>query len=451
MEKHGSKTDRSFPFQSDPGIEVASDQVKELQRRILKRTAQIPDDNRITIKFVREFELAGNWAEVLSSELENDSVYRSGPGSMLPGNHNPEQILQLYRKENTLSQCDESQMLSQSDKQRVSERLRHYRLKAVDSAIIDVMYDACNWVVIDAITEENCLRELAKAQDSVQRAELLMMMGRDVEAFREFSQISPEEINNPENALALVELVERYESPKSALKILKRWFLLEIVLHSLPFDLVGDLISDRKQLELSPRVRYLQSILLHTHEMKLHEITQQLTLVLPDQTEVIPELTDVNLRLKRFGLSMKRLDLMLDEGMPVNLFTLMSNLTDQLIHAAELARHVNNSKFAVQALERAVLSCFVLLNLPESSPDAFMEFFDHIDEQQLTGQMVLETLDDIEELLEEILIFIDSDIQHHMLGVQIAALRRYIKRLNNSSQIGNSDGLSSMPGKYGRH
>ncbi len=125
--------------------------------------------------------------------------------------------------------------------------MRHFKITEIDDSLIEAMYEACNWVVVESITEENCRRELQTTQDAVQRAELYMMMGNDVEAYREFKNITPEESSNPDNTLTLVDLVERYENSKSAVRLLRKWFLLEIVLHPLTYDLVSDLLSERKK------------------------------------------------------------------------------------------------------------------------------------------------------------------------------------------------------------
>ncbi|MCD4655280.1 hypothetical protein K8T06_15265 [bacterium] len=442
MEKNWPYTDNALPLNGELSFNSNTDLIRDMQYRIMRRCSHIPRDGRITIRFIREFEWASNWAETLAADIDSDSTYQTGPGLLLPNVHNPEQILDLYRMDDSLTTTGLSQILTTDERVKVLERLKHFKLSEVDSSVIDALSEACNWVIMESFTEENCLRELAFAEDSVHRAELFMMMGNDVEAFREFKKITADEISNPENALALVELMERYESPKAALKVLKRWFLLEIVLHPLPFDLVYDLIPNRKTPEPTPRVRYLQSILLHSREMDLTNLHHQLLLVLPQQSTQKPELTDVNNRLRKFGLSMNRLDLILDESTPVNLYTMMSSLSEQLIHTADLARNINNAKLAIKALERAVLANFVIVNLPKPLFSDFLEPM--VNDHHLTHHVILDSLDEIEELLEEILVFIGSDIEHYLLSKQISSLRDYIKRLDSANITENSSGMSSM-------
>lgn len=423
--------------------------LRNMQVSIMRRSCHIPEDGRVSIQLIREFEWASNWAETLVDSLEGDSIYpdiASVPGM---GDHHIDQILAVYDEENALSSVGMNQTLTPAERFRIADRLRHYTVTAIDHAVLDAIFDACNWVIVESITEENCLKELASAQDAVQRAELYMLMGNDVEAYREFIKISQEEISNPENALALVNLVERYENPKAALKILRRWFLLEIVLHALPFDLVCDLIPDRKKKDPSARVRYLQSILLHSGTMTDDELMQHMWLVLPHQSVLKPDLDDVERRLKWFGLSMDRLDLMLDDDVPVNLFTMMSSLMEQLVHMAELAKSIENPKLGISALERAVLMGFVMIQLPEPVVDDSFEQM--ISDLNLTSQIVLDTLEEIEEVLEDLVTFSDADLQSQFLVKQIEALRRLLKQKQGAGVMGKSDGVSGLSRKHDSH
>ncbi|HPQ41284.1 MAG TPA: hypothetical protein PLV45_13005 [bacterium] len=449
MEKPNAKSDRKRFRDENLPENGDGDLLREVQFRIMRRSCRIPEDGRISVQLIREYEWSANWADVLINELEGDSVYPSDSGLPLPELHSPEEIILRYHADNQLAIADSGQSLAMDERIRIVDRMRHYRLECIDHSFLDAVFDACNWVVVESITEENCLKELASAEDSVQRAELYMMMGNDVEAYREFRKISQEEISNPENALALVSLVERYETSKAALKILKRWFLLEIVLHPLPFDLVSDLIHDRKKSEISPRIRYLQSILLNAHTMTQDELNRHLVLVLPRKALHVPELADVNRRLKWFGLSMDRLNLMLDDTMPINLCTMMATLTDQLVHFADLAKNTNNVRLAVKALERAVLSNFLVLNLPNPLPE---EAFDSEDQDLgMTRQMVLDNLDDIEDLLDDVLSFVDADGKFTVLIREIEALRRLITHQKTAGMLKDSDGMPGMSRKYDRH
>lgn len=449
MKNNNPRSNSNKSLDDPSSTDGAVDQLRDVQLRIMRRSCRIPGDGRVNVQLIREFEWSANWADVLINALDGDSVYPSDSGIILPHLHDPESIVQKYNTDNHLTATDTSQVLAADERLRVVDRLRHYSVNQIDGALLDAVFEACNWVVVESITEENCLRELAGTEDAVQRAELFMLMGNDVEAYREFRKISREEVSNPENALALVNLVERYESSKAAMKILKRWFVLEIVLHALPFDLVCDVIADRKKKGPSPRVRYLQSILFNAEKMDRDELKRHLVLVMPRKSTHIPNLGDVDRRLKWFGLSMDRLNLMLDDSIPINLHTMMTTLTDQLIHIADLAKNTNNVRLAIQALERAVLANFVLLHLPDPSADD--TFSGTFEDAGLTLQMALDNLDDIEDMTDEILTFIDSDVKYNALIREIQALRGLIQKLNAARTMKESDGMPGMSRKYGRH
>jgi len=442
MEKNWADIKKVTPIYNDFDFSSAADPAKDIQNLIMRQSTHIPEDGRINIRFIKDYEWAANWAESLLLSFE-DSTYQTNSGFLLPTQHESDEIRSLYELDDNLATTGLTPVLTMDERLKVSERLKHFKLSVIDNSLIEALSEACNWIILEAFTKENCLRELEMAENSVHRAELFMMMGNDVEAYREFKKISPEEFSNPENALTLVDLIERYENTKSALKVLKRWFLLEIVLHPIPFDLVYDLIPDKKILEPSPRVRYLKSLLLHSREMDLNDLNRQLFLVLPNKSTQKPELADVNNRLKKFGLSMDQLDLVLDESTPVNLFTMMTGLSEQLIHTADLARSLNDFKLAIKALERAVLANFIIINLPKPIYSDALEPIST--DNQFTNRVILDSLSEIEEQMEELLFFSDLEIEYHLLRKQIECLRSYIERLGTSNIMENSNGMSSMP------
>ncbi len=417
--------------------------IRSMQKIILRQTTRIPADNHINIRFIKEFEYSSNWAEIMTSWLSNDSRFFRIPHGKLPVHHNPEAIRDLYKIENQLASAPFSQ-LNGFECRKIVERMKHFKVTDIDDSLLDAIYDAGNWVISESITEENCRRELEMTQDSIQRAELFMIMGNDVQAYREFVNITPEESSNPENALALVNLVERYESPKSAIRILRKWFLLEIILHPLPFDLVFDLLTDRKKVESSPRTRYLQSLLLQSETMSPKDLYNQLLLVIPSNTLIKPNLQDVDRRLKSFGLSLESMDLVLDENESVNICALLGGVTDQLLHLSDLAHRAKKEKLAVKALERAILSCFVLINLPENltaCSDAL---------ESCTKHMIInDYLNDFHDLMEEF--FDDSAIScnHHLIEKQIAALGKLARHKVTDYYQEESDGMPGMPRKHG--
>jgi hypothetical protein len=419
--------------------------VRHLQKAILRQASRIPSDNHISIRFVKEFEWSSNWAETIASWLGNDSrFYRTSAGK-LPDHHNPDAVFDLYKIENRLSSLPFSE-LTRAECLRVVERMKHFHLADIDDLTLDAMYDASNWVISESITEENCLRELELTHDSIQRAELYMIMGNDVEAYREFKSITAEESSNPENALALVNLVERYDNPKSAIRILRKWFLLEIVLHALPFDLVFDLLTDRKKTEPSPRTRYLQSLLLKSESMTQKELHNHLMLVMPSGINVKPDLKDIDNRLKCFGLSLESMDLVLDENESVNICALLDGVTDQLLHLADLARRAKKEKLATKSLERAILCCFVLMNLPDDSTACFDGF------QTCAKSMVIdEYLDDLNDLMEELFVPPETTYHHRLIEKQIIALGKLARRKVSDFYQEKSDGMPGVPRKHGYH
>lgn len=448
MEKNLPKLNRQRTTGNELKLTDFESIIREYQLKILKRTSHVAADGRVSIRMVREFEWAANWAETLADSLEKDSRYLHTPGLILPGYHNPEAVTDLLSTEDRLSSIGSSQ-LSEEDCFGVIDRMRHFRVTEIDDNLLNSLYDACNWVVMEAITEENCLKELQTTQDAVQRAELYMMMGNDVEAYREFKNITPEETSNPDNTLSLVDLVERYEGAKSAIRLLRKWFLLEIVLHPFTFDLVADLLSERKKLEPSPRIRYLQSILIHSPEMSEEELREHMLLVLPSDMILNPDPLEIDRRLEMFGLNMQSLDLSLDENEPINTYPLIANITEQLLHYADLARSSNNIKLCLKTLERAILGCFTLLNLQEplvndpvacDDPDVF-----------LTHQVIMDYLDDMEDILEEVMFFLDSDIQQQNIISQINALRTLIQKRSAENLQGESNGMPGLPREHGRN
>ncbi len=90
MEKNLPKNNRLRTTGNDVRLTDFETITRDYQLRILKRTSHIPEDGRVCIRFVREFEFSANWAETLASSLENDSRYVNRPNQTLPNCHNPE-------------------------------------------------------------------------------------------------------------------------------------------------------------------------------------------------------------------------------------------------------------------------------------------------------------------------------------------------------------------------
>ncbi len=182
-----------------------------------------------------------------------------------------------------------------------------------------------------------------------------------------------------------------------------------------------------------------------THE----DLKQHMMLVLPSELFLIPDPAEIDRRLGMFGLNMQSMDLTLEENEPIDIYSLVASVTEQLLHYAELARNSNNVKLALKALERAVLGCFALLNMPEPISDQDSIFEDT--EGLFTHRVIQDYLDDMEDLLEEILLFLDSDVQHHALNSQITALRALIERHSAESLMEDPNGMSGMPRNHGSH
>ncbi|MGB3977118.1 MAG: hypothetical protein WBM02_04935 [bacterium] len=416
--------------------------VRDLQLRILRWTSQIPENKRVNLPFVQEFEWSSNWAESIVTSLDGDSRYLYRPEIRLSGGHEPEAITSLFHNENQLIPKSASR-LKMEELTGIVERLKHYQVTDIDHNLIDALYEACNWVVAESITEENCLRQLKTARDTVHRAELYMMMGKDVEAYREFKSITPEERGNPDNTLILVDLLERYDSARAAIKTLQRWFLLEIILHPLPFDLVYDLLSDRKKIEPSPRMRYLRSILAHSETMSPDELNDHLFLVIPSEMSIIPDPVEVDKRLNMFGLNLNSMDLILDDHEPINLYTLLAGVTDQLLHLADLARNSKNERLAATALERAILACFALMNMPETDSNRLIEPDNY--DVVLTHQVLNDYLDEIIEIYDDLCTKSPSGFKYIALDKLIASLKNQIKKQVTDNILEESDGMPGLP------
>ncbi len=442
MENKSSRINKKQAFEFSFFLYDIEPVIRDFQVRILRQISQIPENNRVNLSVVQDFEWSSNWAEILVASLDGDSRYLYRQEIHLPGNHEPDAIISLFNDENQLIPRSASQ-LKKEEHVGIVERLKHFKVTHIDHDLVDALYEASNWVIAESITEETCLRQLKTARDTVHRAELYMLMGNDVEAYREFKSITPEERGNPDNTLILVDLIERYDSARAAIKILLRWFLLEIILHPLPFDLVYDLISDRRKIEPSARLRYLRSILIHSDNMSPDELNDHLLLVMPSETTIVPDPVEVDKRLNLFGLNLNSMDLVLDDHESINLYTLMAGIIEQLLHLADLARGSNNEKLAATALERAVLACFTLMNMPETDSNSLIELDSY--EYIFAHQVLTDYLDEITEIYEDIRMKSRSSSKFNLIGKLIASLQNLIKKQAVDNILEESDGMPGLP------
>jgi len=213
-----------------------------------------------TPSFIRSFLQTYQISEIMSDIIHGDSLflYPLTPSHRLPSvtseelenlNGGSEQSLDLEELIDTDTVFD------------ILIELESYQINAIDETLIMVLDEAFQEVQRKSEIQERCATQLEETQDAVQRAMLFLEMENEKEALAEFKKVSYSELLNPDNALDLISLIEKFQSKHSAFESLKRWFLLECVLHPITHDLISGLVSKRSKLKKSHRFIYLRKLL----------------------------------------------------------------------------------------------------------------------------------------------------------------------------------------------
>jgi hypothetical protein len=322
---------------------------------------------KITPSIVRSFlqvcELAATFEQIRCE----DSVYRLIEMDHLPFLVPNESITECIEETEVIKPV--ASIPGIDDIVKVVDDLKQFQVNAIDDELLLALDSACESIWNQREIELRCKEQLEETDDAVQRAMIFLEMGKEDEARSEFQKISSEEILNPENALDLVELSERFQNKESALRSLRRWFVLSIALHPLTFDLIADVIFPGLISIGVIRLDHLRKILSRSDIDSVDILRKNIELSLPAQTAFLPDQIDVESRLKIMGLNLSDLNLNLEDEEEICLYTLLTELTSNLNRFASLANETNFRKAALNALERCVLGSLVLLFLPPRPQD----------------------------------------------------------------------------------
>ncbi|MBN1550617.1 hypothetical protein JW979_04070 [bacterium] len=255
------------------------------------------------------------------------------------------------------------------DVEDVAELLKGMTKRVIsESLIVDI--DSAwetTWQRIE--TETRCCEQLEETSDAIQRAALFLEMGKEKEAYNEYQKISSEELHNPDNMLDLVELTERFQSKSAAMQILRRWFILQIVVHPLTYELIADILLPGTSNKNSIRRDFLTSILVQPESIDLNELYEKMTLIIPAETQVPLDFPEIEIRLQKLGIKYLDLNDFFSEDDSVCFYALLTNICSQLNHLATLAFQTDHRLTALLAIERCILCSLVLLCLPPRSED----------------------------------------------------------------------------------
>ncbi len=355
-------------------------------------------NGRITAPLVKTFlqlvDLANHFEEI----NHEDSTYRLLPFmklSTMVSSAPPYEAIQEKLIPRPVSYIPGIELVSE-----VVNALKEFTFDDIDESVVLAIDEACETAWQQNELEQRCLSELEDTHDSVQRAKLYLEMGRDEEAQRAFKQITRDEIRNPENALDLVDLIERYQGKGHAIHALKRWFLFEIVLHPIIFDLVSDLLLSGRHFKNNVRIDHLQSILMFARQLPIEKIREEMILALPQQFTFFANTDDVDQRLKVLGVNLQNMDIELDITEEICFYSLLTDIGTQLYRLAELASQSNREMLALLTIERSILADLLITFLPERPQD--IEHVLGYGSYNTRYEWVVENLQELSNLLEQI-------------------------------------------------
>jgi hypothetical protein len=334
---------------------------------LMQKALTPPLPNHVNYDLVHLFFRVCELSSVCDQIIYDDSTYRMIDGERLPQIMPIELVLENLKEQEMLKPTH--MIVGVEDIPGIVKELESIEINGVDEHLMLMLDDASENVLNRKETLERCAIQLEETDDSVQRAMIFLEMGQDDDALREFQKITPDEILNPDNALDLVELTEKFQTKIAALRVLKRWFVLGIVLHPLTFDLLADILFPGLLLSSSIRIDHLRGILNRCEIDSIETIRRNMILALPAQTNFIIDKAEVEQRLKLMGTNLRELNLSFEESEELCLYTLLTDLCAQLNRLASLAKDTNNRKLALNAVERCILASLILFFLPPRQQD----------------------------------------------------------------------------------
>ena len=369
MNKNPMENNDRWPIIDEPERAREADQIN-IVIALLRQALKDNDSYEITPGFVQQFLQVCDLAAVCEQQINGDSTYRFFDTSDLPPVIPREELLTL------LGQLNEPRPLhlipGVSDIAAVAADLKDYEWTGINEDLVIALDAACENVWPRREVAERCTTPLQDTDDAIQRASIYLEMGRESDAFAEFQKISKEEIANPENALDLVELVERYQSKAAALTILKRWFVSEIILHPVAFDLFADVILGNQTVRPSVRIAFLRETLENARFEPFDSIRERMQIALPSRIDFPIDRQSIDERLAALMLTAQDLAINLEDYEDtdrIDFYEYLMAICEQTHHLAILSLQTGNRKMALNIIERLVLACFILIALPERIGD----------------------------------------------------------------------------------
>ena len=394
---------------------------EEVQLRLTKSLFRLmlpsQELNRITAETIRTFISACDMVAQFEHIMHSDSVHIKLNKARLPFAQSATTVMEAIQNET--NSIIRSNLLEDQDIIEVLQRISDYQVTEVDNELIMVLDEACDHVWRRKELEKRCFEELEETQDSIQRASLLLELGEDEEALLEYQNISSEELNNPENALDLVELMERFEGRKAAEQMLKKWFVLQAALHPIIFDLITDVIFPGYVPVHAIRLKHLRRLLLMADSYPFRKIKEDIALVLPSQLEFTIDPQEANRKLNLLGLHFVDIDGYINEE-PFCIYTILNDICDQLNYLTALAIQSKDQKLALNAIERCLLCSMILLFLPSREID--IQFVTGFGSYNITHEWIVENLQEASALLMTI----------HPKSSGEKSIISYLKRLLNN-------------------
>ena len=321
---------------------------------------------KLNANLVRMFIQVCHMSSFLERMLHADSTYSAYPPELPMAL--PEGMV-LETLQDLMNPSPTDQLPGVDDIPAVLQRLSQQTVETIDDNFVLNMDEACDQIWNLRETEKRCEQQLEETHDSLQRAALLLEMGRENESYREFQKISQEDIRNNGNTLDLVDLVERFQGKNAALRALKQWFISEICLHPITFDLVADILFPGLRMSKSKRVDFLKNILFNARDLPLEKLRDTMTLMLPSQQEFVLDRSEVESRTRIFGINPQIVDILCEDTEPVCFYNLMTNICSQLNRLANLMLQIDHRISALMAVDRCIIGSLILLFLPPRSED----------------------------------------------------------------------------------